>query len=151
MANRAILTGRLTADPELRQTKSDIPVTNFSIAVPRKYKKDEVDFIDIVAWRYNAEFLCKYFTKGKWVEIDGSIQTQMYEDKDGIKRKAVEILADEVNFVGTKPKDGEADSAEHSAPPPPPKVDPFAKSAPTYTSSARSGYQELDDDGDLPF
>ena len=89
MANRIVLTGRLTADPELRQTKDGVPVTAFTVAVPKKFKKDGADFIDVVAWRQRAEFICQYFTKGKWIEIDGSIQTRSYEDKEGKKRKAV--------------------------------------------------------------
>lgn len=155
MANRSILTGRLTADPELRQTPNSIPVTSFSIAVPRKYKKDVVDYIDIVAWRKNAEFVCNYFSKGKWIEIDGSIQTRTYKDKEGNNRKAFEVLADEVNFVGNKPKDEAAPGAgvPVAPPPPPPKdVDPFAAAAapaPPHDSFSHDHCEN--DDDDLPF
>jgi len=145
MANRIVLTGRLTADPELRQTPGEgVPVTSFTIAVPKKYKKEGADFIDVVAWRQRAEFICQYFTKGKWIEIDGSLQTRSYEDKESKKRKAVEVLADEVSFVGDKPKD-EASPASTSPPPPsgtPVNFDPFA---------AATSPDEFDDDGDLPF
>lgn len=151
MANRTVLTGRLTADPELRQTKESVPVTSFSIAVPRKFKKDVVDYIDIVAWRKAAEFACRYFSKGKWIEIDGSIQTRTYTDKEGKNRKAFEVVADEVNFVGNKAKEDEGSAGSSAPPPPPPQVDPFAKSVSVYTNGDPSDFGELDDDGDLPF
>lgn len=163
MANRCVLTGRITADPELRQTQDGTPVTSFSIAVPRKYKKDVTDFMDIVAWRKNAEFACRYFTKGKWIEIDGSIQTRTYTDREGKNRKAVEILADSVNFVGDKPKEDGAPANGRAAPPPPSNFDPFASAAPpsagfqpgpvapAYGNGDASDFAELDEEGDLPF
>lgn len=157
MANRAVVTGRLTAEPELRQTQDGTPVTSFSIAVPRKFKKDVADFIDIVAWRKNAEFACQYFTKGKWIEVDGSIQTRTYTDREGKNRKAVEIVADEINFVGDKPKEDGAPANGKAAVPPPPNFDPFAKSAPpvqpspAYASGGPGDFAEADDEGDLPF
>ncbi len=145
MANLIIVHGRLTADPELRQTTGNVPVTSFSIAVPRRFKKDETDFLDVVAWRKAAEFTCQYFTKGKWIEVIGELQARTYTDKEGKNRKAVEIVADQVNFVGNKPKD-DTTSGASSAPPPPPKVDPFAG------SGASSDFSDIpDDDGDLPF
>jgi len=164
MANRVILTGRLTAEPEMRQTPDGTPVTSVSIAVPRKFKKDTADFLDVVAWRKNAEFLCKYFTKGKWMEVDGSIQTRTYQDKEGKKRKAVEIVADEINFVGDKPKDEAAAASGGAAVPPPPQnFDPFANAAlpptrfhsgqmaPGFAGGSADDFAELDEEGDLPF
>ena len=153
MANRVVLTGRLVADPELRSTKGDIPITVFTIAVPKKFKKDGADFIDVVAWRQKAEFVCQYFSKGKWIEIDGSIQTRSYNDKDDKPRKAFEILADEVNFVGDKSKD---EPTPTSAPPAPranapSNYDPFKSQPPTYSSGEPSDFAEYDEDGDLPF
>ena len=147
MANRVILTGRLTTDPELRKTPQDISVTSFTIAIPKKFKREGADFIDIVAWRQKAEFLCQYFSKGKWVEIDGSIQTRTYTDKEGKNRKAVEILADEVNFVGDKNKD---EATPTSAPPAPPTgsssgFDPFAQAA------LSKPVEEFNENDDLPF
>lgn len=116
--------GRLVADPELRHTQSDIAVTSFTIAVDRSYQKAgtdrQADFIDIVAWRSTAEFVCKYFSKGQLVAVQGSIQTRSYQDKDGNKRKVFEIVADEVHFAEKK-KEQQSSSAAPSgydAPPP---------------------------------
>ena len=106
MLNTAILMGRLTADPELRHTPNDIPVITFTLAVERSYAKSgeqrQADFIDIVAWRYTAEFVSRYFQKGQLVAIRGSIQTRTYTDKEGKKRKAFEIIADQVHFAEGK-------------------------------------------------
>ena len=103
MLNVAILMGRLVADPEIRHTPNDIAVTSFTIAVDRSYVKSgaerQADFIDIVAWRATAEFVCKYFRKGQMIAVQGSIQTRSYTDKDGNKRKAFEIVADNVHFA----------------------------------------------------
>ena len=109
MLNTAILMGRLTADPELRHTPSDVAVTSFTLAVDRSYVKSgadrQVDFIDIVAWRSTAEFVCRYFHKGQLVAVQGSIQTRSYTDKEGNKRKAFEVVADNVHFA--EPKQGQ--------------------------------------------
>ena len=98
--------GRLTADPELRHTPNNIPVTTFTLAVERSYAKSgeqrQADFIDIVAWRYTAEFVSRYFRKGQLVAVRGSIQTRTYTDKEGKKRKAFEIIADQVHFAEGK-------------------------------------------------
>ena len=104
MLNVVALMGRLTADPELRYTQgSNIPVTTFTLAVDRSYVKQgterQADFIDIVAWRSTAEFVSRYFRKGQLVAVQGSIQTRSYEDKQGIKRKAFEIVDDSVHFA----------------------------------------------------
>jgi single-strand DNA-binding protein len=102
--------GRLTADPELRHTPSDVAVTSFTLAVDRAYVKTgterQTDFIDVVAWRNAAEFVCRYFRKGQLMAVHGSIQTRSYTDKDGNKRKAFEIVADDINFAGAKKEDG---------------------------------------------
>lgn len=114
MLNVAVLMGRLVADPELRHTTSDIAVTSFTIAVDRSYVKSgaerQADFIDIVAWRSTAEFVCKYFRKGQLIAVQGSIQTRSYQDKDGNKRKAFEIVADNVHFAESKRDGGTAGS-----------------------------------------
>lgn len=105
MLNTAILMGRLTADPELKTTNSGLSVTSFCVAVDRRYQKDgekQADFINVTAWRQNAEFICKYFRKGQMIAVQGSIQTRNYEDKNGNKRTAVEIVADNVSFCGSK-------------------------------------------------
>lgn len=102
MLNRAILMGRLAADPELRQTPSGISVTSFRIAVNRTYDRDLTDWIDIVAWRQTAEFICKYFQNGSMIAVEGSIQTRNYEDRNGNRRTAVEVVADQVHFAESK-------------------------------------------------
>ena len=105
MFNLVVLTGRLTADPELKYTQNNTPVTSFSIAVDRRYKsgeEQETDFINIVAWRQTAEFITKYFQKGSMIGIEGSIQTRKYTDKDGKKRTAFEVIANNVQFVERK-------------------------------------------------
>lgn len=100
--NKVILGGRLTSDVELKQTQSGVFVTQFSIAVNRKGKDAQTDFIDIVAWRQTAEFISKYFKKGSSICIVGSIQKREYRDKNGSKRYATEVVADEANFVDSK-------------------------------------------------
>lgn len=105
MLNCAIIMGRLTADPELKKTPSDVSVTSFTVAVDRKYNKDEekiADFINVVAWRGSADFVCKYFKKGQMIAVQGEIQTRNYDDKNGIKRWVTEIIADNVSFCGSK-------------------------------------------------
>ena len=105
MFNLVVLTGRLTADPELKTTANGIPVTTFSIAVDRRYRSGEerqTDFINIVAWRSSAEFITKYFKKGSLIGIEGSIQTRRYQDKNGNNRTAFEVVANNVQFVESK-------------------------------------------------
>lgn len=102
MLNRSILMGRLTADPEYRQTPNGIAVCSFSLAVNRNYNREITDFINIVVWRQTADFVNKYFRKGQLVAVEGSIQTRNYEDKNGNKRSAVEIVADQVYFAESK-------------------------------------------------
>ena len=119
MLNKAILMGRLVADPELRQTPNGVSVVSFRIAVDRNYSKDrerQADFIDIVAWRSTADFVSKYFSKGKMIIVEGSIQTRNYEDKNGNKRTAVEVVADNVMFGESKSATGGGQSYGSSAP-----------------------------------
>ena len=113
MFNLVVLTGRLTADPELKTTPNGISVTTFSIAVDRRYRSGEerqTDFINIVAWRQSAEFITKYFKKGSMIGIEGSIQTRRYQDKNGNNRTAFEVVANNVQFVESK-RDGGSDNA----------------------------------------
>ena len=104
MINNAVIMGRLTADPELRKTQSGVSVTTFSVAVPRRFNKGEeniTDFLNVVAWRNSAEFVCKYFKKGQMIAVQGSIQTRTYEDaENNVKRYIVEIVAENVSFCG---------------------------------------------------
>ena len=108
MINTVILIGRLTADPILKQTPTSTSVCSFTLAVNRNFIKPDAaqsaDFIDIVAWRQTAEFVSKYFKKGTQIAIEGSIQTRSYEDKNGNKRKAVEVVAHQVHFAESKQK-----------------------------------------------
>ena len=105
MFNLVILTGRLTAQPELKTTPNGVSVCTFGIAVDRAYKKGEekqTDFINIVAWRQTAEFVSKYFSKGNLIGIEGAIQTRKYQDKNGNNRTAFEVVANNVHFVESK-------------------------------------------------
>lgn len=105
MYNKAILIGRLTADPELKCTPSGVAVASFSLAVDRTYSKGgerQTDFINCVAWRRTAEFIGKYFSKGRLLGIEGVIQTRSYQDKQGGKRVAVEVVADKAFFTESK-------------------------------------------------
>ena len=110
MLNKIILMGRLTRDPELRRTESGTAVCSFSIAVDRDFKskngEKETDFIDIVAWRATAEFVSKYFTKGRMAVVEGRLQIRDWTDKEGGKRRSAEVIADNVYFGDSKPKDG---------------------------------------------
>lgn len=112
MLNKIILMGRLTRDPELRRTQSGTAVTSFSLAVDRDFKgqngEKETDFIDIVAWRNTAEFVSKYFSKGRMAVVEGRLQLRDWTDKDGIKRRSAEVIADNVYFGDAKrSEDGE--------------------------------------------
>lgn len=105
MLNKVILMGRLTADPEPRRTTSGTAVTSFSLAVERAKARDgskETDFIDVVAWSGTAEFVCRWFQKGQLLALCGRLQTRNWEDKSGNRRKSVEVVADEIHFVGSK-------------------------------------------------
>lgn len=154
MLNVAAIMGRLVADPELRHTPSDVAVTTFRVAVDRSYQKSgterQADFIDVVAWRGTAEFVCKYFQKGSMIAVTGSIQTRNYEDKQGNKRTAFEIVASDVSFCGSRRESGGAGSsydAGESAPQKP----AFSEPAPAYSSGSSEDFEELLGDDDLPF
>lgn len=106
MLNRVFLMGRLTADPEIRQTPSGIYVATFKIAVDRTYSKEkQADFLPVVAWRNTAEFVSRYFSKGQMIVVEGSLQSRNYEDKNGQKRTAIEVVAQNVQFGEPKRKD----------------------------------------------
>ena len=150
MLNCAVLMGRLVADPELRTTTSGISVTSFRIAVDRSFVRQgeerQADFIDIVAWRQTAEFVSRYFRKGSMIAVQGSIQTRSYEDKQGNKRTAVEVVADNVSFCGSKSESGTTGGSrpyENTAP---------AAPAATYASGSMGDFESIEDDDDsLPF
>jgi len=139
--NKVILIGNLVADPELKQTPSGVSVTSFRIAVGRRYVKSgeaqQADFIDVVCWRSTAEFVTKYFSKGKSILVCGSLQSRSWTDSTtNQKRYSVEVLADEVSFVEKK-TDGSG--VMNSAPTP-------------YSASAKDiEFEEMSADDDLPF
>ena len=146
--NKVILCGRLTADPELKQTTSGISVVSFSIAVNRRYQSksdsqpaQQADFINVVAWRSTAEFISRYFRKGQAICITGSIQTRSWNDQQGQKRYATEVVVDEAMFVDSK---SDAPASSYT---------PDAYSAPAFSSSANiaSSFEEVRTDDDLPF
>lgn len=115
MLNKIFLMGRLTHAPELRKTQAGVAVCSFSIAVDRDYKREgekETDFIDIVAWRSTADFVSKYFTKGRMVVVEGRLQIRDWVDKDNNKRRSAEVIADNVYFGDSKPKDGSGDDGD---------------------------------------
>lgn len=147
MLNIVVLTGRLTADPELRHTSNDIAVTSFTMAVNRRFSRNaeerQTDFIDIVAWRNTAEFVCKYFQKGQLIAVEGSIQTRTYKDKDGNNRKVFEVIASNVDFVESK-KNSNTDNFQHSG-------DNFSANQVAYTSGNNDDFQAVESDDDLPF
>lgn len=134
--NKVILIGRLTADPELKQTGNGVAVTSFTLAVDRKYNKDtekKADFITIVAWRQTAEFICKYFRKGSAIIVLGELQTRSWDDSNGKKRFTTEVVASEVSFAESK-KNPETNS---------PTADNFA-------AFAQGNFEAVEDDT-LPF
>lgn len=137
MLNTVALMGRLAADPELKTTQSGIAVTSFRIAVDRTYQpKDQekvTDWIDIVAWRNTAEFVTRYFHKGSMIAVQGSIQTRSYTDKDGNKRTAFEVVADNVFFGEAKRDSG------------------GVKAKPVPSVSAADDFEEISGDDELPF
>ena len=149
MLNVVALQGRLTADPELKTTPSGVSVCAFALAVDRDYKgadgEKQTDFINCVAWRGTAEFICKYFAKGQMMTLKGQVQTRRYTDKDGNKRTAFEILAEGVNFCGSK---------ETASQPATTFQQPNSgQSAPVQSMSFDSGvsFEDYDGGDDLPF
>lgn len=148
--NKAILIGNLTADPELKQTQSGISVVSFTIAINRRYQSKNApegqptaDFINIVAWRQSAEFVSRYFKKGKPILVCGSIQSRSYTDNQGNKRYVTEVVADEVGFVESKSESGGASQYTPDA----------YNAAPSYanTNTAEPKFEPVSDEDDLPF
>ena len=133
--NHITIMGRLTRDPELRRTNSGIAVASFTVAVDRDFKslsgEKETDFIDVVVWRNTAEFVSKYFSKGRMAVVEGRLQIRDWTDKDGNKRRSAEIVADSVYFGDSK-RDGGDNPAG-------------------YAPAPSGGFSEIEDDGNLPF
>lgn len=158
--NKVILIGNLTADPELKTTQNGVSVTSFSIAVRRKFNSNDTtpqtDFINIVAWRGTAEFICNYFQKGKAILIVGSIQTRNWTDQEGQKRYVTEVVAEEAQFV--EKKSDSASPAEASKMPSngtqtSPCQEPIfvTNSSKTAYSDNSVAFEEMTGDDDLPF
>lgn len=148
--NKVILMGHMTADPELKQTTSGLSVCSFSIGVNRRYstKQDQnqqsVDFINIVAWRQQAEFVSRYFKKGSSIIVCGSIQTRKWTDNNGQTRYATEVVADEVSFGAPAAAGaGERPSAQ--------SYTPAAYGNPAYNSADSANFEEIPGDDSLPF
>lgn len=141
MLNKIFIMGRLTRDPELRSTQSGTPVASFSLAVDRDFKEQDgsraTDFIDCVAWRSSAEFVDKYFSKGRMAVVEGRLQIRDWTDKEGNKRRNAEVIVTSIYFGDSK-KDG--DSASGSYRP---------AGAPVDVSA--SDFSDIEDDGELPF
>ena len=142
--NKVIMIGNLVADPELKQTPNGVSVTSFRIAVSRRFtragEQPQADFFDVVAWRQTAEFVTRFFTKGRSILVSGSLQTRSWTDNNGTKRISYEIVADECTFVDKRtdaPAVGGRDSVGEM---------------PSYSSPKMDGsFEELSADDELPF
>ena len=145
MLNYDVKTGRLTADPELRTTQNGIPVVGFTLAVQRNYKVNDeypTDFLNFVAWRGTAEFICKHFRKGNLITVEGALETRKYTDKDGNPRTAFEIKVDRAHFCES------AGSRQNNNGDNPPVADSVGGFTPVFPNTTE-GF--VDSDDDLPF
>ena len=156
MLNKIFLMGRLVADPELKQTTSGLPVATFRIAVDRDFKnkqtgEKEADFVTIVAWRGTAEFVARYFTKGRMAVVEGRLQIRPYTDRDGNKRSATEVVAENIYF-GDSRRDGDS-GGSYGGYPAAPSTAPSQPSPYDAPVPAGDQFAELDedDDGELPW
>jgi len=148
--NKVVLAGRMTADPELKQTASGISVLSFTIAVNRRFVsknneqgENQADFISVVAWRQTAEFISKYFKKGSAICVTGSIQTRSWQDQQGQKRYATEVVADDASFVESRASENAG--AQSYSP------DAYGQSQPVSSNPGTSGFEDHNTDDDLPF
>ncbi|MBE6595209.1 MAG: single-stranded DNA-binding protein [Ruminococcaceae bacterium] len=149
--NKVVLCGRLTADPELKQTQSGIAVVTFTLAVNRRFQSrsadgaqaQQADFISVVAWRQTAEFISKYFKKGSALCVTGSIQTRSWQDQQGQKRYATEVVVDEAMFVDSRNESPAQGSYTPEA----------YNNTPAFSTPAAAApnFEELKADDDLPF
>jgi single-strand DNA-binding protein len=176
MLNRVILQGRLVADPELRHTQNNVPVASYRIAVDRSYatrdangnRQSQADFINIVSWRQAAEFVCRYFTKGSLILVEGQLQMRDYTDKEGNRRTIAEVVTDNIEFCGPRQQGqggrqqgGNNYGGGYSAPaggngygaaPATSAGGCASNSYAPQTTAPASEFAELgDDDGELPF
>ncbi|MBQ7354983.1 MAG: single-stranded DNA-binding protein [Clostridia bacterium] len=158
--NKVILGGRLTGDPELKTTQSGISVTSFSVAVNRRYsgaadQQPQADFINVVAWRQQAEFVSRYFRKGSSICVVGSLQNRSWTDQNGQKRYTTEVVADEINFVdakGESPAARQGGAAPYGAAPAAPYT-PASYGGSSYAGASDNAprFEEMSNEDDLPF
>lgn len=144
MINNVTIMGRLTFDPELKSTPNGVSIIHFQVACDRNYQKQgqerKADFIDVVAWRQTAEFVSRYFRKGSMIAVEGSIRTDNFTDKNGNKRKSVQVMADKVSFCGSKTENNASNNPAFT----PPSV--------SFSSSNNDDIEEIIDyDDNLPF
>ena len=149
--NVICLLGRLTADPELRHTASQIPVTSFTVAVDRAFQtkgseQRQADFIPVVAWRNTAEFVCRYFHKGQRIAVNGSLQSRQYTDKEGNKRTAYEVVADNVYFAESKNASGPSTGARYES-----QIPQYNEAPPAFSNAGAGDFEEIVGDDELPF
>lgn len=145
MLNCVIIMGRLTADPELRTTANGLSVTSFTVAVDRRFQRTgeerQTDFINVVAWRQTADFVTRFFKKGQMIAVQGSLQVRNYEDKNGNKRTAYDVVADNVSFCGSKSEGGNFGAQRQESAP-----------AVSYQSADAGSFSVLPDDNQgFPF
>lgn len=135
--NRVLLIGRLTADPELRHTTSDIPVASFTVAINRRARSGEqpkADFIDVVAWRQLAEFVTRFFRKGSPIFVGGSLQLRTWKDNQGNNRRTYEVIADDLQFVESRRESQAAGGGDNA-----------------FSNAPVSEFEEIGPDEELPF
>lgn len=149
--NKVILCGRLTKDPELRQTQGGVPVLSFTLAINRRYSKSDAgqaqqaDFISLVAWRQTAEFISRFFKKGSALCVTGSIQTRQWKDDQTQTTKySTEVIVDEAMFVDSRNENGASQDTAYMP-------ESYKSSAPSYSNSDNAGFEEVKSDDDLPF
>lgn len=157
MLNVVAIMGRLVADPELRTTTAGHSVCSFRIACDRSYAQQgqerQADFIDIVAWRQQADFVSKYFQKGSMIAVEGRLQTRNYQDKNGNNRTAVEVVANNISFAGAKRQDGQSVPSYEQQTKNPVQQAKAAQDAPqpAYTQGSMDDFAMINDNDDLPF
>lgn len=152
MLNVIAIMGRLVADPELRTTPAGVNVCQFRIACDRNFARQgeqrQADFVDIVAWRTQADFVCKYFSKGSLIAINGRIQTRNYQDKNGNNRTAFAVVAENINFGGSKgTSSAKVDDGGEAAP----RSEAWPKADPPANYGGVDDFAVIDDNDDLPF
>ena len=162
MLNKVILMGRITQELELKQTANGTAVLSFNVAVDRNYTKQgeekQTDFITCVAWRQTAEFISKYFSKGRMIALEGNLRTRTYDDKNGTKHYVTEVYVDNVSFTGEPKQDKNSSAPSQSVPqqntPPQnasPQPAPSQNNSPATQSLGIDGFEEIFNGDDVPF